>query len=83
MQRIENIQASAEAAATAAAAKGEQRQEAMPTAEHSQPEVRLAKMPHAQNKRTIRPFGHGWTAGGKVIVRTCPACLDSGISLPL
>ena len=53
-----------------AAAKGEQRQQAVLATKGLQPEVRLTKVPHAQHKRVICPFGHCLSAGGNVRLRT-------------
>ena len=77
VQAVEHIQTTAEASSAAAAAEGKEGQQPVPAAEHLQPEVGLAKVPHTQHQRAVGPFGHGW-AGGNLRVRTWPLCPAGG-----
>ena len=83
LQGVQHVQTAAETPSAAAAAKGEQGQQAALAAEQLQPEIRFAEMPDAQNHGLIGPFHHCRAAGGKVSVRTWPDWPGAGMSCPL
>ena len=58
VQAVEHVKTAAKATPASAAAKGEQRQQAVLATKGLQPEVRLTKVPHAQHKRVVGPLCH-------------------------